>query len=329
LDISAGGDSRMICCAANEIGARNVLMDCYAQSGSKDAKTAQHIANMLQYDFVFRSLDNASCLMHIDDNIMMNNGATVYYGITGGKDMLETLDRDVFGMECTGLLGDIYDGSMVVTYSDGTIDKNYMRFRISHTLEYDADFTFPKKMEAVFKNHVNEHFWFYTRGMIFGMTSYFIRQNFTEVATPFGDRDFLQVYLSLPWNERVNGHLLRHWLEKYYPSAAAVEYDNTGISLSESCTKWGKSKATIIRYKRKLLSYISKEKPSGMNDYTYWYNHNHVFKSVIDEYYEENIKYADIDETIKKLIERLFNGIVRDKLLAVSVLSIIKQYIVE
>lgn len=327
LDISAGGDSRMIACVAKELGANNVLMDCYAQSNCKDAKTGQQIANMLQYDYVFRSLDNASSLMNIDDNIMMNNGATVYYSITGGKDMLESLDRKMFGLECTGLLGDIFDGSMVVTYSDGVIDKNYRRFRFSDVLEFGTDFTFPSKMETMFHNHVNEHYWFYTRGMIFGMTSYFIRQNFTEVATPYGDPEFLKVYLSLPWDIRVKRHLLRRWFAKYYPEFSAVEYDNTGVSLTESFTRIGRAKRLFIKIIRKLCSFIQEEKPSGMNDYTYWYNHNNVFKDVVVTYYEENKRFAAMNSEIKGLVDRLFNGAVRDKLLAVSVLSIIKQYI--
>ena len=328
VDISGGADSRMISYTVKKLEAKNIILDCYGQSGCLDARIAEQVANDLDYQYIFRSLDNADCMKHIDENILMNNGATMYYGITGGKSMLEMFPETLIGLEFTGLLGDMYDGSMVITYPDGNIDRNYARFRCSQTLEYKKDFIFPEKEENRFEHFKNEYFWFYTRGMLFGMTSYFIRQNFVEVATPFGDPDFLEVYLNIPWEQRVKGNLLKKWMIKSYPSAAQIPYAATQINIKKELTILGLLEKKVKLFSRVLKSKIGKTMPQGMNDISYWYNTNTSFREYVNTYYSENVmrceQFPDINRNVKKLYS---SGSVIDKLIAVSVLSIIKNYI--
>lgn len=325
IDISGGADSRMIAYTAKKIGIENVLMDCYAQSGCADAKTSQKIATELGYDYIFRTLDNASSLMNIDENILMTNGATVYYAITGGKQLLEMLDRCHFGLEYTGLLGDVRDGSMVTSRCDGDIEENI--FRCSGYLKLGEDFEFPQKMHSVFSIHKNDCFWFYARGMLFGMTSYFVRQNFVEVATPFGSKKFLDVYLSIPWNLRVKKFLLRKWMINLYPQAAEHQYSDLGISFKDTISFVGKVKYFFVRVRRKILRSL-KRFPQGMNDIQYWFDHNELFHSYIETYYSDNICVCKKDKDIQILVERLYNSTnVFDKLLAVTVLGLYRCYI--
>ena len=327
VDVSGGADSRMICCAVKELDERNVLLDCYGESGCADVVIAEQVANLLGYTLVFRSLDNAQCMMHIDENILLNNGATIYYGITGGKAMLEMFHNNLFGLELTGLLGDMYDGSMVTTYPGIPIDENYARFRCSDILRYGDDFTFPEKENLRFKINPNELFWFHARGMLFGMTSYFIRQNFVEVATPFGDKDFLQVYLSIPWSLRVKNNLLRKWMIQKYPTAANIKYAATGTTIKETVMKYGALKGKQQIAKQKLLSMLNK-KPIGMNDLAYWYRTNHDFAEYVRLYFGENIELVE-HKGIRRKIERLFDSRkIGDKLLAVTGISVYKNYIV-
>ena len=226
-DISGGYDSRLNCYAIKALNAENVVMDCYSQTNSHDYRISSSIASELGYDYVFRALDNASCLKHIDDYVIMLNGASIYSGITGGGDMLHMLSGLDIGLEVTGLLGDVHDGSMVTNYCDGPIDSS--SYRDSKTLREGVDYFFPKEENVRFENHVNEHFWFYNRGMICGMSSFFIRQHYTEAVTAFGDSEFVRTYLSIPWNMRVHGKLLRKWLASYYPGAAKYTNSRNGL----------------------------------------------------------------------------------------------------
>lgn len=326
IDISGGLDSRMICYSTKNLKEENVLLDCYAQSGTKDNVISKQIAKKLDYDYVFRSIDNAKCMLNIDENILMNNGATIYYGITGGKDMLEMLNPNIYGLEITGLLGDIYDGSMVIDRCNGEPDPDYLKFRYSTTLEYGNDFTVNLGIADKFKNYKNELYWFYTRGMIFGMTSYFIRQNFTEVATPFGDKEFLENYLSIPWEMRVKKHVLREWLIKYYPEAAKIPYGNTGVAVNLSVKPYHEFFRKYNRAKQKIRKKFLKE-PINMSDIQYWYDNNKEFNNYINEYYIENYNLCSQFSKVRQNINKLFDsGKVVDKLIAVTVLSIIKNF---
>jgi len=329
IDISAGADSRMIAYTANSLDADEILMGCYAQSYSKDAVTSLKIAKELGYNYVFLPLDNAECMMHIDDSVLMTNGCTMYCGITGGKTVLELLDRSSFGIEITGVLGDVYDGSMVVTHPCAPIEKNYLKYRFSTVLEPNKDFDFETSAENYFQNSVNDHFWFTTRGMIFGLTSYFVRQNFLEAATPFGDVEFLEAYLSSSWDDRVHGHLLRKWMIEYYPEAAEFEYGNSGLSIKGSVRKSADFKLNWIRrykkYSRKIFGF---EGPEGMNDFAYWYKNIPRFRNYLDTYIAGNQFFCEIDQNIYDKVQKLLAGdSMNDKLLAVTVMSIIKNYI--
>ena len=327
VDISGGLDSRMIACTAERLSHDDILLDSYGESGCDDVKIAEKIAHMLKLPLIFRSTDNAECMLTADQNIQMNNGAAIYYGITGGKDMLEMLDRQSFGMELTGLLGDVFDGSMVITYPDGEIDADYSRFRCSSVLKYGEQFDFPILEEKRFNKYKNELFWFHARGMLFGMSSYFIRQNFTEVASPFGDMEFLKVYLSIPWQIRVKGHLLRKWLIKKYPSMGDIKYANEGITVKDSLKRIGKIKERIQVTKRKI-ALIKQKKPMGMNDISFWYRTNKKFKEYITTYYLDNIE--KVNGEIKNKVNDLYRSReVRDKLLAISVLAIYKNYLLK
>lgn len=326
-DISGGYDSRLNCYVIKDLGASNVLLDCYAQSGSHDSAVSCSIAGELGYDYVFRSLDNASCMYNIDENVIMLNGASIYSGITGGRDMLHMLSGLDVGLEITGLLGDVHDGSMVTTYSDGNIDVN--AYRDSRTLVEGTDYIFPQEEEQRFKNHVNEHFWFYNRGMICGMSSFFIRQNFTEAVTPFGDSDFIKVYLSIPWENRVKEKLLRKWMLQKYPAAGKYTNSRNGLKLAHDVMPAYNYVGKIIKQMKKMNSQISKgNRPVGMNDFDYWYSSNVDLRNHLNDYIQERKSYANQYDLINKMLDKLIeSGSVLDKLTVVTVLSIIKNFV--
>ena len=327
IDISGGYDSRLNCYVAKALNAENVILDCYAQSNSHDFKVSNAIATELNYDYVFRPLDNASSVFGIDDNVIMLNGATTYSGITGGRDMLHMLSGYNVGLEVTGLLGDVHDGSMVTNYCDYPIDKEW--YRDSTTLLEGIDFIFPEKENERFHNHINEHFWFYNRGMIYGMSSFFVRQNFIEAVTPFGNSDFIKTYLSIPWAKRVNGRLLRKWLATVYPEAGKYTNAKNGLKLNEDYKMeyvfWGKLKKQIFKFYRRA---IVRKKPIGMNDFEYWYANNSKFAEYLDGYIDSNLSIIDKQSKLYLAIIKMINdGSVYNKMSVATVLSIIKNFI--
>lgn len=330
-DISSGCDSRLNVFALDKIGVdkRNTILDCYAQTYSDDAIISMKIAKELEFDYVFRSLDSAGCMFDIDSNVKMLNGATHYYGITGGKDMLKMLGGLNIGLEITGLLGDIHDGSMVTGYSDGRINPNIYRY--SNRYVEGKDFVFPQIENDRFQYHVNEHFWFYNRGMICGMSSFFIRQNFTEAVTPYGDTSFMELYLSIPWERRVKERLLRKWLVNKYPMAGEFHTTHGRFAL-----KYDVGRAHIFfdfinrccnKIEREYGKILQNKKPKGMNDIHYWYNNNVALKKYIDTYIDGGYELINHYPRIKSALAILEKGnTAQDRLMIANVMSIIKVF---
>lgn len=324
IDISGGVDSRMIAYTAKALGCENAISITYSQSGGREIKIAQEVANHLGYDFYFKSLDNGSCIYPVDDNVFMNNGSAIYTGITGGKDFLQLLNPADYGIELTGLLGDVYDGSMVVRDGEEEPYLEYGQYRFGSVLSYD-DQTYSEVLGR-FENL--ELFWYYIRGMICGMSSFPLRQNFVEPLTPFGDVEFMEVYMSTPWELRVKEKLLCRWMVMKYPEAARISYAATGITPAEEFTFLGRSK--------KLIKFINQEihrqlhimhRGYLMNPFEYWCKQRPEILEFMQKYYMENKERAD--GRIQSKLELLMKDgtPVQDKALALTVLSYYKQFL--
>lgn len=324
IDISGGADSRMIAYTAKALGCENAISITYSQSGGREIKIAQEVANHLGYDFYFKSLDNGSCIYPVDDNVFMNNGSAIYTGITGGKDFLQLLNPADYGIELTGLLGDVYDGSMVVRDGEEEPYLEYGQFRFGSVLSYD-DQTYSEVLGR-FENL--ELFWYYIRGMICGMSSFPLRQNFVEPLTPFGDVEFMEVYMSIPWELRVKEKLLCRWMVMKYPEAARIPYAATGITPAEEFTFLGRSK--------KMIKFINQEihrqlhimhRGYLMNPFEYWCKQRPEILEFMQKYYMENKDRAD--GRIQSKLELLMKDDtpVQDKALALTVLSYYKQFL--
>lgn len=324
IDISGGVDSRMIAYTAKALGCKNAISITYSQSGGREIKIAQEVANHLGYDFYFKSLDNGSCIYPVDDNVFMNNGSAIYMGITGGKDFLQLLNPADYGIELTGLLGDVYDGSMVVRDGEEEPYLEYGQYRFGSVLSYD-DQTYSEVLGR-FENL--ELFWYYIRGMICGMSSFPLRQNFVEPLTPFGDVEFMEVYMSTPWELRVKEKLLCRWMVMKYPEAASIPYAATGITPAEEFTFLGRSK--------KLIKFVNQEihrqlhimhRGYLMNPFEYWCKQRPEILEFMQKYYMEN--KARADGRIGSKLELLMKDgtPVQDKALALTVLSYYKQFL--
>lgn len=324
IDISGGVDSRMIAYTAKALGCENAISITYSQSGGREIKIAQEVANHLGYDFYFKSLDNGSCIYPVDDNVLMNNGSAIYTGITGGKDFLQLLNPADYGIELTGLLGDVYDGSMVVRDGEEEPYLEYGQYRFGSVLSYD-DQTYSEVLGR-FENL--ELFWYYIRGMICGMSSFPLRQNFVEPLTPFGDVEFMEVYMSTPWELRVKEKLLCRWMVMKYPEAASIPYAATGITPAEEFTFLGRGK--------KLIKFVNQEihrqlhimhRGYLMNPFEYWCKQRPEILEFMQKYYMEN--KARADGRIGSKLELLMKDgtPVQDKALALTVLSYYKQFL--
>ena len=160
------------------------------------------------------------------------------------------------------------------------------------------------------------------------MSSFPLRQNFVEPLTPFGDVEFMEVYMSTPWELRVKEKLLCRWMVMKYPEAARIPYAATGITPAEEFTFLGRSK--------KMIKFINQEihrqlhimhRGYLMNPFEYWCKQRPEILEFMQKYYMENKERAD--GRIQSKLELLMKDDtpVQDKALALTVLSYYKQFL--
>lgn len=328
LDVSGGYDSRMNAYVLNDLRTDDdqILAACYGQSGCHDARVSKRLADELGYEYMFLPLDDAKCMWGVDDNVRMLNGATVYFGITGGRDLLRKLSGTGVGLEITGLLGDIYYGSMALKRQDGEIDIE--DFRESHTLQEGVDYTFPTEENDRFRYHVNDHFWFYNRGMICGMGSFFIRQNYVEPVTPFGDPEFLKEFYSIPWDMRVKGRLPRKWILNKYPASGNYTNEKSGVKLKYEVGSFSIFFGKIYKQLRKIYRKLFGSGPDGMNDIDVWYREIKEFRDYVDENASAIPDAVKNCPSLMSAMEKLnASGDVYDKLIMMTINSIFRIFI--
>lgn len=325
-DLSGGLDSRMICFGLHRIKSKNIFTATYAQSESYEQKIAQKIAQKLGFESIFLSLDNGQCLVDIDELTLLNNGTSYYFGITGGKILLDCLSKNKFGIELTGILGDIHESAFIEYKGDKKVNVHDPRFKLSDKTPLDLDYNY-SKVSNRFRD--SEMYWFYTRGALAGLSTFHIRRNYIEPTTPFADKEFLEAYLSIPWDIRSKEKVLLKWMIKKYPEAVKFPYGATGMSVLNENNIFIK----IIRHiKFYCASFYSKLRKApvknNMNPMDFWLSNNPKLKKDLNEYYIANKFVLDEYIDTSKQVDVLYKSeSFIDKGLALFIISYVKNYI--
>ncbi|HEX2980479.1 MAG TPA: hypothetical protein VHO48_09470, partial [Anaerolineaceae bacterium] len=247
-------------------------------------------------------------------------------GITGGKRLLSYLNANVFGLEMTGMLGDVVIGAFIKKTGQNTAP-TFNENRYSNLLSYDFD-------AAILREYENsEIFKLYTRGFLGAMSTYMIRNRYSDVASPFLDVEFFSFCLSLPLEYRIDHRLYRAWILRKYPEAARLYCVNYAGNLTGNVA-WKNTMRKIRKgteiYSTRLLEKIGvnvKGSPASMNPMDYWYRSDANVRKFIHDYYAENIWRVSATTQLAKDMGYLFQkGSAVDKLLVLTVLAAYKFY---
>ena len=71
-----------------------------------DPGRCKEIAKYLNHEYMFKYLDDKKFLYDIEEITEKNFCAATYFGITGGNQLLKSLNMGIFGLEHTGQIGD-------------------------------------------------------------------------------------------------------------------------------------------------------------------------------------------------------------------------------
>lgn len=322
VDLSGGLDSRMVTWVAHDLGYTDQLNVTYCRDGYRDEKIARQVALFLGHEYLFKPLDDGKWMYDIDEMTSQNNGAALYMGMTGGRRLLEVINTEAFGIEHTGMIGDAILGTL---YRDKALSCGKPVFGQSAHSER-LHYTFDEKILDEYPNQ--ELFGIYTRGMLGASSSYLIRQQYIETASPFMDVDLLDVAFSLPFDYRNHHHIYLRWLNEKYPQAAEFGWEKWGgVKPKESHIPLRKVKTTQRLLWERLCAVFPINNQDSMNPVEYWYAKDRGIQECFARYAEETIGNPALGEELRKDIRLLLaEGGVEEKSLAITVLAMVKKY---
>lgn len=322
VDLSGGLDSRMVSWVAHDMGYTDQVNVTYCKAGYRDEIISKQIALKLGHEYLFKPLDDAKWMYDIDEMTSQNNGAALYMGMTGGRRLLELLNREQFGIEHTGMIGDAILGTL---YRDKQLSCG--KPVLGQSAHSDRlQYTFDDKLLQEYS--CQEMFGIYTRGMLGASSSYLIRQQYMETASPFMDVDLLDAAFSLPFDMRNHHHIYLRWINDKYPQAAEFGWEKWGgIKPKESHIFLRKIKTTQRLLWQGICKAAHIDNQDSMNPMDYWYRKDPGIRKYMQDYMEASIDNPVLDQELRSDIRRLFQeGSVEEKSLAITVLAMVKKY---
>lgn len=323
-DMSGGLDSRMSAWVAHEMKPRHIQLLTYCKANYLDELIAKQVAQYWKDEILVKPLDDLSFLYDIDEIISMNGGLSFYLGITGGKRMLSNFRTENYGLEHTGMIGDVVIGSFYKDEKESVAVKKTGRYseKLAHRLKESDSF------KSSFEDH--EIYLIYTRAIQGAAITSLIRNNYIEMASPFMNVDFLQFCLDIPVKLRIDHHLYKKWILTKYPEAAKYKWEKTNAKIYEPrliC----ELKYVLNRAPNYLLKKIGRQSilAAGMNPIDYWLHRNESAKSFWNDYFRENFpsfKELATEQLADDVQELYLTGNANEKAMALTVLSAVKLY---
>lgn len=322
VDLSGGLDSRMVAWVAHDMGYTDQFNLTYCQAGYVDDKISKQIAVALGHEYMFKSLDDAKWLYDVEDIVSMNNGAALYSGISGGQRCLEALNGDRFGIEHTGMIGDV---TLSTYYQDSNLNFSKPRFGLnmySERLKYEYDTSVLNEYPS------QEMFVIYTRGILGMGSTYMIRQNFVETSSPFMDVDFLDTVFSLPFAYRNRHHIYLRWMKEKYPGATRFGWEKWGgVRPLKSHIFFRKIRTTERLLWMAVCNIFNIANKDVMCPTEAWYQRDADIRRYFQTYYEHRICHKAFDEGLRNDMTELFTkGDVTEKTMVLTVLAAAEKF---
>lgn len=320
-DLSGGLDSRMTMWVGSCMGYLPMTHLTYCQANYKDELIAKKLADYWNNEIIVKSLNDALFMQDIDKIISMNAGLSLYSGITGGMRLLEMLNTQKMGLEHTGQLGDAVLGSFYKK------QEQILKWNLTGMYSERLRDKISEEYKHIFAD--NELYLLYTRGFQGAACTHLIRQNYTEVSSPFMDVDFLELCYSIPAELRINHNIYIKWILEKYPEAAGFIWEKTGCKLTAGKLEKFLKKLRIagpikIRNMLKIPAAISDK---GMNPMDYWYMTNPELRKYMDHYFEDNVRNEMLDFEMRECLKKYYQeGTVLEKTQALTAIGAVRYY---
>lgn len=323
--LSGGLDSRMTVWVADELGYSNQLNITFSQTNYLDERIAKEIATNLKHDWVFFSLDNGNYLINtLEKMVLINYGNVLYGGAAHVNHAVSKINFENFGLYHTGQLGDVVLGTFYSTenpneqYFPGS--GAYSKKMINSNEKSFLKWKYPNK----------EIFDFYNRAFNGALSGNLPVQQYTEVTSPFLDKDLFSFSLHIPLKYRYEHRIYKKWILKKYPEAAKYVWEKINGRITDFSVKILGRKIALKAIPKKILTKIlfggSINTKWHMNPLDYWYKTNRDLRIFINEYYLQNINLLTSGK-VKSMCKELFEkGNLVEKIQVLTLLAAWRLY---
>lgn len=324
-DLSGGLDSRMTMWVPHEMGYGPIQLLTYCKTDYLDEKVAKQIAAFWKDPLLVKPMGDAHYLYDIDEITFLNGGLSLYSGISGGNRMLHSLNMENYGLEHTGMHGDVVIGSRWNSVRDWKRRTPTGRYseKLTHRLPQEV-------LDYIGSFRDTDQLLDYVRGFQGAANTYLIRRNYTEPASPFLDLELMQLCLDIPQESRLGHSLYKAWIMAKYPAAGGFIWEKTRAKITESPLV-GKVRFVLTRGPKKLLRMLGKEKwiADGMIPVDHWLEQDAPLRETLDAYARTGLETPPVavSETLLADMRWLYDtGNVTEKTMVLTVLAAMKLY---
>ncbi|MBR1454919.1 MAG: hypothetical protein IJ593_09825 [Lachnospiraceae bacterium] len=316
--LSSGLDCRMSNFIARELGYDNILNLTYTQSNSYDERIAKKMSADLGNESYIRYMNNPKFIYDVDKVVEKSGGVFIYIGMTNGLRCLEELNTDKIGVLHMGLIGDVILGTCVKSKKE-LYKKNYSGAYSKRIIS---------KFKEQYDEKINEYedyemFYLNTCAFLCNGSFPIIYQDYTEFASPYMYKDFIDFCYALDVEKRINRYIYFKWIKTKHHEAGNYEWSGSHVKIN---SKFYQLIRILKRIPVKIMRFFGAD-INDMNPFNYWYKSNKDISRFIDTYIATNMNSEYIDLEMRNVLNEFLNGSTcLEKLQLMTALSSIKLY---
>jgi len=294
--ISGGMDSRVNLMLAKSAGFDKINTYTYGDPNSSDVKIAQRIAKDNFYSHGQFNLFNGRFFIKdtLDKYVKATDGLTYFTANAVIYNAFKPLNFQQYGLVHSGQLGDTATGAFIKP--NFNFEENIDKIGVTGFVKQKhllSKIPFLKDVIQQYNHSDNDEFTFEQRQVNGTLMGDKLFNNFIDIASPFYDRSFLNLMLSLPASLKLNQRIYFEWLKVKHPHILEYTWDKIGLKPNS---------AFNIKYGRLAKRYINGGKKymglpyDSMSPVNTWLKDDPIILKEFDRLFQENINLIKDDE---------------------------------
>ncbi|HLS29344.1 MAG TPA: asparagine synthase-related protein [Flavobacteriaceae bacterium] len=326
--ISGGMDSRVNTLLAKELGFDNINTYTYGDPTSSDVKIAQQIAKDNFKTHTQFNLFNGKffCEQVLENYIKATDGLTYFSANAMIYTAFKAINFTDYGLIHSGQLGDSATGSFIKPNFDyaKNLDKIGVTGFVSDKNLLEK-LPFLENIVQDYQNSDNEIFAFEQRQVNGTLMGDKVFNNFIDIASPFYDREFLELILKIPTRFKNNQQIYFDWLNAKHPHITNYKWDKIALKPNNRFNiKYGGLFKKYFNGGKKYLGFPY----DSMSPINIWLKKDPSIIKEFDKLFDENIDLIQ-DKEIQKDFMQIYKDDIfefRNKFSVLSALLGIKMH---